>query len=163
MNDHTSALAGQCLESPCHLGVIVTDLGAAMETYGRALNLSWTSVRRTDTRMRLGDREVELAFELVWSVDGPVHIELIQELPGTPWVAAEGAPFHHAGYLVDDLVSGVHELEQSGFSVEATRFVEGAAVMRFAYMRHPLGLRIELMDRQMMGDLGSWIAEGSPR
>lgn len=158
-----SELPGEgCLERPFHLGVVVPDLDVAMGVYGEALQLSWSSVRTTATRMRLDAGEVDISFELVWSVDGPVHIELIREVPGTPWMASEGAPYHHAGYLVDDLGAGVRELEQSGFRLEATRAVDGEHATRFAYMRHPLGLRVELMDRQMVGELSAWLRASAP-
>jgi hypothetical protein len=131
---------------PCHIGVIVGDLREAMATYSSALGLEWAEPRRHTTAFRFPSVNDEVVtLDVVWSLGGPIHYELIEDRHGTIWSMDNPGVLHHVGYWIDKLVDAVGVLNGAGFAVEATLPGESPA-SGFAYLRHPEGLRVELMD-----------------
>lgn len=131
------------------VGVVVPDLEQAMEELGQGLGIGWH--RATD--VQIGPWDVRVVF----SIDGPPHIELIQGPPGSPWDAAGGSRLDHLGYWAADNEQGKAELERRGLPIE----VDGADYDRpsFVYHRAPsTGIRVELIDGTAAADLRSRLA-----
>jgi hypothetical protein len=133
------------LGQPAHVGHIVADLDAAMDSYGVAFDVTWATPVSYGRSPR--------ASRFTCSRQGPVLVELIEEVPGTIWSVEHGSPIHHLAYWVDDLEGVAGSFEALGFSVEA-------AGPTFVYLRSPLGLRIELMDSVVRPSWDAWLQGG---
>jgi hypothetical protein len=139
-----------------HTGIVVPDLDAAMARltalagYRWITPLSYTLPFRTTAGVR------ELTSTIVYSVQSP-HIELVQEVPGTPWTAAPGNSVHHVGYFTDNLVETARALESNGFTFEMTCEVPGSEFGMFAYYVDNFGTRIEFVDRALFPDFAAFV------
>jgi predicted enzyme related to lactoylglutathione lyase len=119
-----------------HVAYVVPDLDAAMRELTAATGVSWQQPR---------DRvSGELRWRLVYTVEGPPFVELVEGRPGTPWHAPEGPQIHHIGRFTYDLDAGIREIEAAGGSIET----DGRAISgRWVYMRVPSsGALIELIE-----------------
>lgn len=116
-------------------GIVVPDLNRAMEELSTALDLRWG----TPLERQVG----EWPLWIVFSLDGPPYLELIEGPAGSPWDAAEGSRLDHLGWWSDDLDSDRERLEAVDVSLE----VDGRPLGGFFhYFRAPSsGLRIELV------------------
>lgn len=131
-----------------HVGIIVPDVDAAMETLTAQLGVEWVGV--FEPLLAVHDDEHgrrDIKMKIAVTVQRP-FLELIQAVPDTPWVTENGGLFmHHLGYFVDDLaadsaaISGPCPLELSGVGQE------GDMPRTFTYHVHQ-GLRFELLERR---------------
>lgn len=144
---------------PCHIGHIVPDLRAAMEHYSSAFGLEWASVQVRRGSMRVNGSLIATELTITWSVSGPVHFELIEESPGSPWTVASGHPIHHIAYPVDDLAAAVDSARSKGYELEVTRDGD-AEVNGIAYLTSPFGLRVEFMDTAVYRNFQRWLNGG---
>ncbi|MGW2048897.1 VOC family protein [Streptomyces sp. NPDC001858] len=90
------------------------------------------------------------------------HLELVQEIPGTPWTAADHIATHHLGYFCDDVPTTSKRLAESGFALEACAVVDGKPSI-FAYHLAPSGIRIEIVDRARMPDFPAYLRSKTPQ
>lgn len=110
------------MRQPFQIGIVVPDIRAAMSELQLMLGLRWAEPRVAD--------EVWPGHTTVFSQDGPIHIELIQGGPGSPWDPANGPRLDHIGFWSEHLESekrrmagvpgvslGVHELAGIPFAV----------------------------------------------
>ena len=134
-----------------HVGYVVVDLEAAMDTVGAALDLRWTDVSDRSRTVQTGAGEVEIRFRTVYSVEGPPHVELIEQVPGTPW-SGEPSGLHHVGHWSDDVRHDSGRLGDAGFPLAARAETE-PGTWRWAYHRHPAGGYLELVDRSVEAEL----------
>jgi hypothetical protein len=121
--------------APFHIGIVVQDLEAAMDEMGRAAGLTWCEpIHRTT-----GD----WSYRLVYSIEGPPHIELLEGPPGSPWDATAGPRLDHAGWWTENIPEELERLKSAGMEVDFDlRSYEGGTAV---YMRVPAtGLRYEL-------------------
>ncbi len=89
-----------------HIGFLVHDLDAAMDRFGEVFGVSWTG--RTTTRSRFweaGVGTIDLELDVVYSVEGPPHIELVQSAGDGLYAAGRGEGFHHIGAWSGDLAA----------------------------------------------------------
>ena len=112
--------------------------------------MSYTLPFRTASGVR------ELTSTIVYSLQSP-HIELVQEVPGSPWTAAPGNAVHHLGYFSDNLADSARALEASGFGLEMTADVPGSDLALFAYYTDGFGARIEIVDRALFPDFPAFL------
>jgi methylmalonyl-CoA/ethylmalonyl-CoA epimerase len=91
-----------------HLGLAVTDLDEAIETYERLFGA------RLEHREPLVDQGVEAASLLV----GDGRVELVtptgEETPVGRFLARRGPGMHHVGFEAEDLLTALEELESEG-------------------------------------------------
>jgi len=94
-------------ETPFQVGIFVQDLDAAMAQVGSALGLTWSEI---------SSRELEEGGRLrvVFSKQGPPHIELIEGPPGSPWDSTAGPRIDHLGYWSDDFAAERDRLVREG-------------------------------------------------
>jgi hypothetical protein len=149
------------LSTLSHVAQIVPVLTDAMEHYTDAFGLEWAPVMRSEAAVRSGTGELSTAhIELTWSLTGPVHVELIQESPGSVWDRTRGHPIHHLAYWVADLDQEAARLQASGFHLEATR--DGPCALNgFGYFIGLEGLRVEPKPESTRPALDRWLAGGS--
>ena len=131
-----------------------------MDDYTQAFGLTWAPVQQRVNRVRDGAGVVsDVDLEVTWSVDGPVHIELLQEAPGSVWTRAGDQPLHHICYWVDDLDTEAARLRAAGFRLELTADGE-RELNRFAYFVGPDGIRVEPKPEASRPDNERWLAGG---
>ena len=91
-----------------HLGLAVTDLDEAIETYERLFGA------RLEHREPLVDQGVEAASLLV----GDGRVELVtptgEDTPVGRFLARRGPGMHHVGFEAQDLLTTLEELESAG-------------------------------------------------
>lgn len=143
-----------------HTGVVVPDIEKGKTWFTGIAGHRWTETQAYDLTVRLADGERVLPLRFAYSLDGP-HLELVQEIPGTPWTPAGHIATHHLGYFCDDLPTTSKRLEEAGFPLEACAVVDGAMSI-FAYHLDPSGVRIEIVDRTRMPDFGAYLRSKAP-
>ena len=139
-----------------HTGIVVPDLDAAARRFTAMAGYSFTTpiAGPVTIRTATGQQTVDLRF--VYSLQAP-HVELIQEVPGTPWIAARGNAVHHLGYFTDDFAATASALQADGFSLELCPAGDDDAPSIFAYYLSPDGIRVEIVDRKVFGDLDAFL------
>ncbi|MER5184959.1 VOC family protein [Streptomyces sp. NPDC002896] len=143
-----------------HTGIVVPDIEAWKARMSEVAGYRWTETMTGDVQVRLADGERPLRLRYAYSLEAP-HIELVQEVPGTPWTAAERIATHHLGYFCDDIPTTSKRLEEAGFPLEACAIVDGTPSI-FAYHLDPSGVRIEIVDRARMPDFDAYLRSKAP-
>ena len=131
-----------------HTGIVVPDLDAAIARFSTLGGYEWINPLSYTLPFRTATESRELTSTIVYSVQAP-HIELVQEVPGTPWTAAPGNAVHHLGYFTDNLLESARLLEDNGFTFEMTADMPGSELALFAYYVDASGTRIEIVDRHL--------------
>jgi hypothetical protein len=139
-----------------HTGIIVPDLDAAMARLSALAGYRWITPLSYTLPFRTAMGTRELTSTIVYSVQSP-HVELLQDVPGSPWTAAPGNSVHHLGYFTDSLAEAAELLERNGFTFEMTADVPGQDLALFAYYVDPLGTRIEIVDRALFPDFSAFV------
>lgn len=142
-----------------HSCVVVEDLAASMEQLTRLGGYRWMPVveHLTDVWTPAGESAVPL--RMVYSLDEPL-LELIEQVPGTTWMPAQGGGLHHIGYFVDDLVASSRALAAAGLPLE-TCGLGPTRPSGFAYHTTGTGLRVEVVNRSVLRDMRILLA-GTP-
>jgi hypothetical protein len=145
-----------------HVGYVVPDLGAAMERLSACTGLRWAAPRMLPLTLRTPAGEISVQLSLTYSVQGPPHLELIAEQPGTVW-GSEHCGLHHLGYWSSRFTEDVDALTRAGFEFEAGAVDEHGTLTRFAYLREPhTGLRVELRDEARRPATEQWLRGERP-
>jgi hypothetical protein len=139
-----------------HTGIVVPDLEAAMARLSALAGYRWITPLTYTLPFRTANATRELTSTFVYSLQGP-HVELIQQVPDSPWIAAPGNSVHHLGYFTDDLAESARLLEANGFTFEATADTSPPALALFAYYVDAFGTRIEIVDRALFPDFPAFL------
>jgi len=139
-----------------HTGIIVPDLEAAMARLSTLAGYRWIAPLTYTLPFRTATGTRELTSTIVYSVQSP-HVELLQEVPNSPWIAAPGNSVHHLGYFTDDLAGTARMLEDNGLTFEMTADVPGSELALFAYYVDAFGTRIEIVDRALFPDFPAFL------
>ncbi len=134
-----------------HTGIVVPDLDDAMARLSALAGYRWITPLTYTLPFRTATGTRELTSTIVYSLQGP-HVELLKEVPGSPWTAAAGNSVHHLGYFTDNLAETGQMLEHNGFTLEMTADVAGSDLALFAYYIDAFGTRIEIVDRALFPD-----------
>ena len=143
-----------------HTGIVVPDLDAAMARLSALAGYRWINPLSYTLPFRTPSGTRELTSTIVYSVQAP-HLELIQEVSGSPWTAAPGNSVHHLGYFTDNLADTAKMLEDYGFAFEMTADVSGSDLALFAYYIDAVGTRIEIVDRALFPDFPAFLKSAS--
>ncbi|WP_371658505.1 VOC family protein [Streptomyces sp. NBC_00280] len=144
-----------------HTGIVVPDVDEWKARLTEVAGYRWTETMYAELPVRLADGERVLSLRYAYSLDAP-HIELVQEIPGTPWTAAEHIATHHLGYFCDDIPATSKRLVEAGFALEACAVIDGEPSI-FAYHLAPSGLRVEIVDRARMPDFAAYLRSKTPQ
>jgi Glyoxalase/Bleomycin resistance protein/Dioxygenase superfamily len=139
-----------------HTGIVVPDLEAAMARLSALAGYRWITPLTYTLPFRTANGSRELTSTFVYSLQSP-HLELIQQVPGSPWIAAPGNSVHHLGYFTDDLAETAGMLEADGFTFEATADISPPDLALFAYYIDAFGTRIEIVDRALFPDFPAFL------
>jgi len=135
-----------------HAGVVVEDIHAAIAAYS-ATGATFTEVRDITLDVVLaGERRTEHMLA-TYTKQGPVHVELIQELEGDIW--GPGAMnLNHVGYWVEDVEIAAKELERAGFKL---RLLNATSPPRIGYLSGPGNVWVELVGPAVRSSLEQWL------
>jgi catechol 2,3-dioxygenase-like lactoylglutathione lyase family enzyme len=139
-----------------HTGIIVPDLDAAMARLTALAGYQWINPLSYTLPFRTATGSREMTSTFVYSLQAP-HVELIKEVPGTPWTAAPDNAIHHLGYFTDNLAETAQALEDNGFTFEATADTAPGELALFAYYIDAFGTRIEIVDRALFPDFPAFL------
>jgi hypothetical protein len=139
-----------------HTGIVVPDLDAAMARLSTLAGYRWITPLTYTLPFRTVDGSRELTSKIVYSLQAP-HVELLQEVPDSPWTAAPGNAVHHLGFFTDDLAETARVLEDNGLTFEMTADVPGSELALFAYYVDAFGTRIEIVDRALFPDFPAFL------
>lgn len=139
-----------------HTGIIVPDLEAAVARLSAVAGYQWITPLTYTLPFRTANGTRELTSTFVYSIQSP-HLELITEVPDSPWTAAPGNSVHHLGYFTDNLADTARMLEANGFTFEATAGVSPPDLALFAYYIDAFGTRIEIVDRAIFPDFPAFL------
>ena len=146
-----------------HVGIRVPDLATAMDEMSRSHGVTWASVQDRPMHVWIPGRgEVTLQLALVYTCEGPTHLELMQGDPGSPWHAGDGDAFgvHHLGYWVDDVTVETERLLSLGWALELAAAPPEQGYGRFTYLRSPAGVLVEPLSRSSKPRFEAWWAGG---
>jgi methylmalonyl-CoA/ethylmalonyl-CoA epimerase len=135
-----------------HVGIVVSDIAAAMQGYVRSLSASWDGRVYVDPLQK-----VKVAFLSARPGDTP--IELVEpaadDSPVMRFLREKGGGLHHVCYEVADLEKQIAEMKSRG-SLIARRPKPAVAFQgrRIAWMLTAEKLLVELLERPR-GDMGS--------
>jgi hypothetical protein len=130
-----ASLAGRMF----HVGVIVEDLERGMAEWGDALGVRWRTPFSAVAQVHRAGTVADVQVAAVYSVAGPVHIELIPLSPGTVW---DVLGVHHIGYWSDDLDGDIERQVATGTSVEALMRRDGRTLAAYLHLG---SARVELL------------------
>jgi Glyoxalase/Bleomycin resistance protein/Dioxygenase superfamily len=144
-----------------HTGIVVPDLDAAMARLSALAGYRWITPLSYTLPFRTASGIGEFTSTFVYSLQSP-HLELIKEVPGSPWLAAPGNSIHHLGYFTDNLAETAEMLQRNGFTFEATAAVSESDLSLFAYYVDAFGTRIEIVDRALFPDFPAFLRSLTP-
>lgn len=140
-----------------HVGFVVRDLDAAMEHFAATLGHRWSPPQEWTVTGRGPGGPVSARVRLSWSLDGPVHTELIEGPEGSIWSAEAPGALHHVAHCVDDVDAASARLESLGFPLEVAGEGTAGGSTAFAYHVSPHGLRLELMPTTQCTAIARWL------
>jgi lactoylglutathione lyase len=128
-----------------HVGVLVADMELAQREFTSSMGVRWTTPAHMPMKAWApgrGYRNDELTIS--FTVEGPVHIELLHGSPGSYWdTSITGAGLHHIGVWVDDVARANEELVRRGWAVELAGKAPEEGYGGFTYTRSPAGVLFE--------------------
>ena len=85
-----------------HVGIVVPDVNAARERLTALLGVTWGPVMEIAAlELRDADgRDLVLPNRMCYST-APPYLELVEEVPGSPWVCNEHSNLHHLAFTSD--------------------------------------------------------------
>jgi hypothetical protein len=145
-----------------HTGQAVHDLDAAMADMTAALGYHWAEPFVSERRLRTPNGILPRTWRLTYSVEGPHHVELFQQLDDTALRGLTGGPtVHHLGFEVPNVPDEVKRLAALGFREELTDTgVDGAEGGNSFVYNHHGGLWFELISSARRVRIDEWIAGG---
>lgn len=145
-----------------HTGVIVDDLQGAMNLWGDALGVHWAPPLTSTAPMLCptGIKEREIVF--TYSLEGPHHIELLEQVNPAPYLNLTGGRhIHHLGYYTPDLAGESARLEALGLHQELSGVDDAGDVYRATFHINPVspGMWIELVDPSVAEFVDPWLSD----
>ncbi|HXY90965.1 MAG TPA: VOC family protein [Acidimicrobiia bacterium] len=132
-----------------HVGIVVPDLDAARARFAELLGVTWAPVVEGDIEIRDGGgKDLVVPNRICYSTQAP-YLELIQEVPGTPWVCNEHSNLHHIGFFSGALAADSAHLSAAACPLELLDGHGDAPPTTFTYHRDPLGVRVEFVNTEL--------------
>ena len=147
-----------------HVGYVVEDLEVAMARFTESLGARWVDHR---VRVRYRDHAggiVEVELHTSFTLDGPLHVGLIEAAPDTIWELGAGSQIHHVGLWTDDIPAEAERLVRSGLPAVASGLdlVDDSTPGYFSYHANPDGGKVELVHIDMQRGMHDWMHDGRP-
>ncbi len=142
-------------EPPFHVGIATPDVELLMQTLGPVMHLTWVDLPRPPVQHDTPNGPTRPSSRVVWSSEGPMHVELVRSELGTIYEPDRGTHLHHVGYWVDDMRASVAAAEAAGWTLEVTTRDQDGRPRAFAYLSRPGTTWIELVDAAQRDVLGT--------
>lgn len=127
-----------------HVGIIVPTLEAGRDRLTELLDIEWNPVKELHVKTKDSNGSEEwVDVRVCLSVQQP-GFELIEEVPGTPWVCNEYSNLHHIAFESDALESDLERFRDLHCPLERAMAQPAGTGFVAAYHHDALGLRIEL-------------------
>lgn len=143
-----------------HVGFLVDDLKVGMERFGDILGVTWTdpAVASADF-WEAGKGTYALDLEVVYSTEGPVHIELLEAQGDGLYRASLGEGFHHIGVWEPDCEARQEELKDKGLEPVATQYTPQKEIIVSYFDPDALhGVMLEIVDEGRREMMERWFA-----
>lgn len=92
-----------------HVGLVVKNLEAAMKEMSDALGITW----REPHDSTYGEWNIKV----VYSIEGPPFVELVQGEDGGPWDTARGSHIDHIGVWSEDMAQESERMVAAGLPI----------------------------------------------
>jgi hypothetical protein len=129
-----------------------------MALYSAAFGFSWATVRESAPEVVVDGERRSAQIAVTYSVQGPPHLELVQERRGGVW-AADGLALTHVGFWTEDLAAGMRALAESGLAARVHDAGRDGRPARYSYHPFAGGLWVELVHTSFRAQLAGWIAD----
>ena len=87
-----------------HTGVVVRDFDRALDAASELLGVTWGPRGDAQTPIVLSDGTSRVvSFRYAYSAEGPVRLEFVAAVDGTPWEPVGAGQVHHLGYWSTDV------------------------------------------------------------
>jgi catechol 2,3-dioxygenase-like lactoylglutathione lyase family enzyme len=148
----------EAIGSLFHTGVIVDDLDQAMELLTKIAGLEWATPRVIGGFMHTPRGALYRESKVTYSTTGPHHVELIQHLDATAWLAAPGGRrVHHLGFWVDDIAEGMDRFAEIGLEADIYATDNEGRPTSPSFHRHEAsGLWFELIESSHRQAMEEW-------
>jgi hypothetical protein len=138
-----------------HTAFVVPQLETAVSAYGTALGLSFRPpVSRRYERIEQRDCDGPFSARFTYSVEGPVHIELVEVSGQGIWARCDER-VHHVGMWSPDPVVQAKKMAAVGFEWEASIHAEDGTVPIIFVRRRDV--RIELLHERRRPNFLEWV------
>jgi Glyoxalase/Bleomycin resistance protein/Dioxygenase superfamily len=145
-----------------HVGIRVADIEAAMAEIGSTMGVTWASVQDREMSVWMpGQGMVNLQLALTYSVEGPVHLELLQGPKGSIWDGNDAPGAHHFGVWSGDVKGDTEKALAEGWTLELAAASPEEGFGRFTYVRSPTGMLVEPVSSTSKERFANWWAGGS--
>ena len=134
-----------------HVGVLVDDIDSAIVHFSAQLGLTFNEPRviALEQLLEAGVPARARDLRVVYSVEGPPFLELIEAQDGGVWGHHHGEGLHHIGSYHDDLAGRVAELADRGTPPECTVYIAGELIAIYLGPQHAHNTRVELVRRPL--------------
>ena len=128
-----------------HTGLVCRDMEAAKSRLSETLNVCWVGGEREDWSLIMFGQPVNIPLRIAHASTGQANFELIEAVPGTPWVTSEDLIQHHLCFHSSDSEAACKQFEARGFER-----VLGAPNDPQGYFQDPDGLLIEIIGDDLL-------------
>lgn len=146
-----------------HVGILVPDLDEAMERFADVLHLTWTEKAVAEADMwepALG--HYDLALDVVYSQEGPPHIELVQAQGSGLYRPQLAGGVHHLGGWSPDCERRQAELRSQHLAPVGTQYdPDGDIIVSYFDPAGLYGVMYEMVDEGRRPMMEEWFAGGS--
>jgi Glyoxalase/Bleomycin resistance protein/Dioxygenase superfamily len=144
-----------------HIGIRVADLTSALAEIGASAGVTWASVQDAPMNVWVpGQGALSIPLILTYSIEGPVHLEVMQGPPGSIWDGNDAPGAHHFGYWSDDVKADTEGLLAQGWTLELAAAAPEDGYGRFTYVRSPSGYLVEPVSSASRPRFERWWAGG---
>jgi catechol 2,3-dioxygenase-like lactoylglutathione lyase family enzyme len=142
-----------------HIGVLVDDLDDSIQPYEQ---LGFTFIPPQSVHVdHLEDEDgtrKEIDLRVVFSHQGPPHLELLQATGDGIYGSRHAGGLHHLAIFADDPVARRAELVSKGFRPTAAQYrSDGSMIVTYLDPADFDGVRIELLDAAVEDTILRWV------
>ncbi len=148
------------LVKPFHVGLVVPDVAEAMDTYSKAMGVTWYKKQYLELDILVDGAVVSTSVHFNYTVEGPVQLELCSGPAGSFWDPAAHEGLNHVGYWTDDFDSDIAKLMSQGWRMRNAGVGEEGKPAAFAYVISPQNHQVEIIDEAMRPIFENWYAGG---
>jgi len=142
-----------------HSGIVVPSLEETAQQYGELFGMRFARPLRSRQTVRVDGELEQVELQITYSIQGPPHLEIIQEDAGDVW---RRFGLNHIGFWAEDIAGAMRTLERNGFPPRVHDEAPDPDSTRYSYHPDPSGgLWIELNGTHFAAVLENWLAGGA--